>query len=1001
MRPFYYSVCILIFFLFVFGAHAQVLSLEHEANQIDGFTRLSFEKGILKCKAGKKAEGFLVIKSDVPLRLETTHNVEAVLKPGWDGTLGYKCYGLSLKMKKAGRAEVRFHRDEAPGKPKPSSSDELEKYRHTLERRPSRFQGDAADLAGWQNRYRDSLIQTLMGGAIPERVPGKVNIEYEKAFENFRLISFTYQSREDRRNEALLSIPNDVQKAPLLVALHGHETTWGKADSAAFREGHIDDFCAFFANRGWAVLQPATMDHHLQYPDWTLQGEWTWDAITAIDVCNTYPSIAMDRIAVCGLSTGAHLAMNLLALDDRVQCGVVACILSTWNHYEKRMRIPPHCDCGISHQLSSVMEQCDWAALAAPKPVQFQHGLQDASFCPGADASLLDLEWNTGILPPGEYGAMFAEIEKAYELYEKDGNVSTLFHHGPHSVNNEKAFDWITSALGQARSDLITTGHIQFMDLDRDGDPDVLQTRSVGGIPVQWIDDDDDMHPDDLQGDRDSDCLMVDRNNDGTYGAFGDLMVDWVDEDKDGKADIQLIADNRDLENGAGDPGHFMISIDTDQDGVFNYVDWTTFKLEAWEHAGKCAFFSDYSGQSMFLKIHASTFDIEDLRFNWENPFLFYDWDDDQFTEMTIRLVDSPLKNASGRKLSLSKEITSAYLSFDMDNDSRQHNDFDYDMSLRFKGSGFGYDTYSHPFHSLSGLREADTFFLDPRWRQLSELIYVGHEEAYSEVFEEGIWDECWFVFDEDDDCHRWERVEFYEPENLFSAGARKGGLDNNPQADVSGDRGEWDRDNSGKGKMYISGFDGKLHLFGAETGAWRIDRHATYYQGWQGWRGGGDHTPNDPSLATPENFPTIRYSDSDLNGFLDVIEYDMDGDTLFEQQDSILKLGVSDTQLVYNTAGFSYGDYRELYRKMSENMWERALDALRLAEVFGLETDGYADMLHPATEREKYHYGFWLNYLIYQEMMKLGERLESKDLWQEIKVAYYSGKWDILQNNQ
>jgi len=28
-------------------------------------------------------------------------------------------------------------------------------------------------------------------------------------------------------------------------------------------------------------------------------------------------------------------------------------------------------------------------------------------------------------------------------------------------------------------------------------------------------------------------------------------------------------------------------------------------------------------------------------------------------------------------------------------------------------------------------------------------------------------WDYCWFVFDEDDDCNRWERVEFYEPKDM------------------------------------------------------------------------------------------------------------------------------------------------------------------------------------------------------------------------------------------
>ena len=60
------------------------------------------------------------------------------------------------------------------------------------------------------------------------------------------------------------------------------------------------------------------------------------------------------------------------------------------------------------------------------------------------------------------------------------------------------------------------------------------------------------------------------------------------------------------------------------------------------------------------------------------------------------------------------------------------------------------------------------------------------------------------------------------------------GGIDNNPQSDASGDRGEWDLDNSGKGNLYI-GFDGRIHLVGAEKGYWRIDQDAKSYQGWGG----------------------------------------------------------------------------------------------------------------------------------------------------------------------
>jgi len=96
-------------------------------------------------------------------------------------------------------------------------------------------------------------------------------------------------------------------------------------------------------------------------------------------------------------------------------------------------------------------------------------------------------------------------------------------------------------------------------------------------------------------------------------------------------------------------------------------------------------------------------------------------------------------------------------------------------------------------------------------------------------------------VFDEDDDDHRWERVEMYYPMHGFGgpkeidlystkrwlrsnyagedmvAPSERPGISGHPQADSLGDRGEFDEDNSGGGKLYVGVFDRKLHLAGAE----------------------------------------------------------------------------------------------------------------------------------------------------------------------------------------
>jgi len=65
---------------------------------------------------------------------------------------------------------------------------------------------------------------------------------------------------------------------------------------------------------------------------------------------------------------------------------------------------------------------------------------------------------------------------------------------------------------------------IIYEDLDNDGDPDILKTVTNGDVPVLWIDDDDDMKYGDVEGDTDSDCLLIDRNKDGKYGYADDFF---------------------------------------------------------------------------------------------------------------------------------------------------------------------------------------------------------------------------------------------------------------------------------------------------------------------------------------------------------------------------------------------------------------------------------------------------------------------------------------------
>jgi dienelactone hydrolase len=418
------------------------LEREHPAFRLDGCSVECISDDRLSFEVKRSGHSMVVLQASAPLKIAEQTGVIGKLSPGWDGTLGYSLYALEVETGVIGRGEIRL-----AVVPVPSGADQSP---IDFNSRNSRFPGTRTAFETWQKEWRKKLMKRLMNGEIPKRVPISAEVISNENRRSFKLRRVSYRSQPDRKNELLMALPLNISGAvPLLIALHGHEATWGKADTAAFTQGHADDFCAYFASRGWAVLQPATMDHTLQHNGWTLQGEWTWDAMVALDYATALPEVDAQRVVVCGLSTGGHLAMNLLALDERVNAGVVGCVLSTWNHYIMRMRIPPHCDCGILSQLGNWLEQCDWAALAVPKPVQFQHGRSDAGFCPGADPALLNQSWNTSVMPEEEFDSMFAEVRRAYRQVDAEEHVELFIHKGGHQVNNEAAYKFLESALNK------------------------------------------------------------------------------------------------------------------------------------------------------------------------------------------------------------------------------------------------------------------------------------------------------------------------------------------------------------------------------------------------------------------------------------------------------------------------------------------------------------------------------------------------------------------------
>ena len=352
------------------------------------------------------------------------------------------------------------------------------------------------------------------------------------------------------------------------------------------------------------------------------------------------------------------------------------------------------------------------------------------------------------------------------------------------------------------------------IDEDGDGDPDVTifndndPKHTIQPIYVKVIDEDDDQGQAGY-GDNDSDCWVADWYGDGIV----DCVVDYEDWDGDNDVDRMILYDK--------DFYGRTAAIVCDDFGDDNRL-WYT-RNYTYDQPG-CQWFSDFNGDELFCMFD---FDAEtgELFPKFENPFVFYDTDDDECSEIVIRF--------SGEDL----HIDRLRYSYDVDNDSGAGNPHDYDFSFNCTGHA----PVPEDSVVVPEFRHAKARYGYIRWK---DGPHVAQSMSWnSNVF---IWDEADNTANPNDLIQRlherWEGVGGYRlPHCNF--------------------RREYDGDFSGGLKLYWSQVDQRIHLFGAEYGELFVDYD---FDG-------------DVDVA-------FRYEDTNDDGYFDRYRMDVEADGDFER---------------------------------------------------------------------------------------------------------------------
>lgn len=341
-------------------------------------------------------------------------------------------------------------------------------------------------------------------------------------------------------------------------------------------------------------------------------------------------------------------------------------------------------------------------------------------------------------------------------------------------------------------------GERHYVDRNGDGKPEEVwfidtalrHPEAWRPVLVRVVDEDGDMQQG-QEPDLDSDLYLADWKADGTW----DAVCDYTDRDGDDDVDEMGLYFPRDLANNEQDTLTVWWGDDIGDDNLLWYDIGYTYRQPA------CQYRTHFGGNELFCAFSLGPNDTEWAP-SFENPFLFYDLDQDGVTEEVIRV--------GGR----GDEIHNLRYSFDADDDAMWENPRDFDVSV--------------------SAHAVERMMLDPRIGEKRTLrgIPTGQFLEYHaspDYCREATWADYQLCWDENDlniDGDNLENGRFKDPEERWEGVISKGNEFFQQIGGPSGGKFNKRFEIAGKPRsgirVYYSPTDQRIHLLGAEH-AWML----------------------------------------------------------------------------------------------------------------------------------------------------------------------------------
>jgi hypothetical protein len=340
-------------------------------------------------------------------------------------------------------------------------------------------------------RRQAEIRETLLGliGGLPEaRSPLNPRITGRLQRPGFRIEKLWFESLPGYRVTANLYLPDQPGRHPAVLYSMGH---WleGKSQAQAIASnlalkgiavlvydpvGQGERIQAYSPATGLSLAGGATGQHFQDGARSFLLGEsvaryFIRDGLRAIDYLASRPEVDPTRIGASGCSGGGTQTTYIAALDPRVKAAAPACYITSF--HELYSGSVGDSEQSIFGFLSSGLDQADWLALFAPRPLLIASTEKD--FFPIAGAR-----------------RAFESARAFHRLLDAESLVAHAVGPGGHGTPlevREAIYQWFIRHLKDGRGDPKEAAVELLPELDLNATPSANLPAAAGGLELREI----------------------------------------------------------------------------------------------------------------------------------------------------------------------------------------------------------------------------------------------------------------------------------------------------------------------------------------------------------------------------------------------------------------------------------------------------------------------------------------------------------------------------------